>query len=646
MDSFKNKLTVREVKTAMRSLPKGSDAYDVAYTAAMERIFAQGKESSEMAKRILSWILCARRPLRTLELLHALAVEVGDTEVDEENILDTKTLLTICAGLVTIDENSNNVRFIHYTTQEYLQRNRKTWLPFADVEIARNCTAYLTLERHRPTFDELCADPRSSKRPAYLSLDEARSELLSSNEGFDYPQVDRLALLDYAALHWGSHMNLLTEADFASEVGSELETEAMDFLCAFKYLSYASQALFMPEGRSLYGTIYGIKYVSEGGGLLGSDVIARHGLTLLGSHVIARHGLTLLFKQWDSREAQWDDRDTGGRTPLSWAAAEGQQVLSKLLLETGRVDANSRDILGRTPVSWASGNGQEGTVKLLLERKVDVNLKDEAGHTPLFQAAENGHEGVVKLLLSTNTVKVDSADEMGYTPLFVAVWENNKAIVKLLLDTNQVDINYWEGYEGTPLSVAVTEGYVAILKLMLDSGQVDVETKVREDDQQSLLSLASQWGGEAAVKLLLDTGKADVNSKDIEGKTPFSLAVERGYVEDKTPYSLAAARERCAVVKLLLDTGKVDVDSKDVYDKTPLHQAAINGQETLVKLLLDTGQVDVDSGDTDGRTPLSYATEYGFEGIVKLLLDAGAVPLPPERPALSPRVPAENDPAT
>jgi hypothetical protein len=146
MDSFRDKLTVRDVKTALRDLPQGSDAYDVAYHAAMERIFAQGEGSSKMAEKILAWILCAHRPLSTLELLHALAVEPGDKEIDEDNILETDQILTICAGLVTIDEQSNNVRFIHYTTQEYLQRNQETWLPDAKIEVASSCIAYLSID--------------------------------------------------------------------------------------------------------------------------------------------------------------------------------------------------------------------------------------------------------------------------------------------------------------------------------------------------------------------------------------------------------------------------------------------------------------------------------------------------------------------
>jgi hypothetical protein len=144
MDSFREKLTVRDVKSALQGLPRGSDAYDVASHAAMERIFAQGEGSGRMAKKILAWILRAHRPLSTLELLHALAVEPGDTKVEEDNVLEAEQLLTLCSGLVTIDEQSDSVRFIHYTTQEYLQRNQQTWLPYAKIEITRSCTAYLS----------------------------------------------------------------------------------------------------------------------------------------------------------------------------------------------------------------------------------------------------------------------------------------------------------------------------------------------------------------------------------------------------------------------------------------------------------------------------------------------------------------------
>lgn len=565
MDSFKDKLTVTKVKAVLKTLPKGSDAYDVAYSAAMERIFAQGKESSEMAGKILSWILCARRPLTTMELLHALAIEVGEPEIDEDNILETEQLLTLCAGLVTIDEKSDSVRFIHYTTQEYLQRNRGTWLPCAEIETARICTAYLSLE-------DLSAGPCSLKQ--------------------DYDRrVETLKLLDYAAVHWGYHMNVLVEADFASGLGCGVEKEALDLLFNVRCLSSASQALFV-SGKEFF---------------LGDDV-AQEGVGFSGSHCIGRFGLAFLFTQWASGGPQWDSCDSDGRTPLSWAAGEGHEVVSKLLLETGRVDVDSKDHFGRTPLSWASGNGRESMAKLLLDEKVDVNSRDDYGQTPLIWAAQNSQEAVVKLLLSTNTVDAGSRDNDGWTPLLWAVRRKDQAVVKSLLDTNQVDVESKNTHGETPLSWAVSKGNEAMVKLLLDSGKVDVESK--NEDGQTLLSLASERGQEATVKLLLEDGKADVNSKDELGQTPLLLATKS---------------EHEAVVRLLLDTGKVDIDWKDDFGKTSLFWAARSGQEKVVKLLLDTGMVDVNSRDSYSWSPLDCATEKGYGVIVQLLLDTGKV---------------------
>jgi ankyrin repeat protein len=570
MNSLVPKLNVKKVKTALKTLPQGSDAYDLAYSAAMERISAQGKEASEMAKKILSWILCARRPLSTLELLHALAVEVDETAIDEDNILDTEQIFTICAGLVTIDEQSDTVRFIHFTTQEYLQRNRETWLPDAEVEIARICTAYLSL-------DDLSAGPCSSKQEF-----DCRSETLP--------------LQDYAAVHWGSHMNVLVKADFESELGSEVQIEALAFLSSVKCLSSASQVLFMS----------GEDFFSE-------DAISREGKGFAGSHWIGRFGLALLFRQWDSVEsAHWDDADFSGRTPLSWAAGEGHEMVSKLLLETGRVDIDSRDTLGRTPFSWACGDGRETTAKLLLDGRADVNSRDDDGQTPLLWATQNGQEAVVKLLLSIGVVEVDSPDDSGWTPLLWAVRRKDEAIVKLLLSTSKVDVESKNSNGQTPLSWAVQKSSGAIVKLLLDSGTVDVESK--KEDGQTLLALASERGQEAVVKLLLDSGKVDVNSKDNIGQTPLILA---------------AKSEHEAVVKLLLDTGKVDVDWKNSFGKTALYWAARNGQEAVVKLLLDTGKVDVNSRDNYNWTPLRCATEKGYGVIVKLLQDTGNVEVVP-----------------
>jgi hypothetical protein len=57
----------------------------------------------ELAKRVLSWIIYAKRPLTTTEICCALAVEPDEAELDPENIPDVEDLLSVCAGLVVVD---------------------------------------------------------------------------------------------------------------------------------------------------------------------------------------------------------------------------------------------------------------------------------------------------------------------------------------------------------------------------------------------------------------------------------------------------------------------------------------------------------------------------------------------------------------
>jgi hypothetical protein len=60
-----------------------SKALDHAYTQAMERIGRQEPGFQKLAEQVLSWITCAKRPLTTMELRHALAVEIGESELDK-----------------------------------------------------------------------------------------------------------------------------------------------------------------------------------------------------------------------------------------------------------------------------------------------------------------------------------------------------------------------------------------------------------------------------------------------------------------------------------------------------------------------------------------------------------------------------------
>ncbi len=110
----------------------------------MIRINEQRPGFQQLARKVLSWIACAERPLTILELQHALAVEVGDSDLDIQNFEKTERIVSVCAGLVTVDDESGIIRLVHYTTQEYFESTQQQWFPNAESEITTICVTYLS----------------------------------------------------------------------------------------------------------------------------------------------------------------------------------------------------------------------------------------------------------------------------------------------------------------------------------------------------------------------------------------------------------------------------------------------------------------------------------------------------------------------
>ena len=115
-----DKITVTKFKKALGMLPKGSGAkaVDAAYGEALERIDRQLEGFRNLARRVLTLITYAYRPLSVLALREALAVEPGDSVLYDEALPEEEDIVEYCSGLVLIDHESKVVRLVHYTLQE------------------------------------------------------------------------------------------------------------------------------------------------------------------------------------------------------------------------------------------------------------------------------------------------------------------------------------------------------------------------------------------------------------------------------------------------------------------------------------------------------------------------------------------------
>jgi hypothetical protein len=146
VDSLLDKKTKQKAKAALQALKKGGGSLDQAYGEAIDRIEGQLVGDTLLAKQALSWITYAQRPLSVEELCHALAIGVGDKQLDPDAVCDIEDVLSVCAGLVTVNDESDAVRLVHYTTQDYLERVRLEWLPTAQSHIATACITCLSMD--------------------------------------------------------------------------------------------------------------------------------------------------------------------------------------------------------------------------------------------------------------------------------------------------------------------------------------------------------------------------------------------------------------------------------------------------------------------------------------------------------------------
>ncbi|KAH6716575.1 hypothetical protein BKA61DRAFT_513501, partial [Leptodontidium sp. MPI-SDFR-AT-0119] len=188
LGSLEDKTTVKAMKAALKQVQKKSqgasddeklEVLSSAYEQAMERINGQQAGFQVLAKSVLSWITCAKRPLIMSEIQHAIAVEVGEAELDEDNLPEIEDMVSVCAGLVTVDEESGIIRLVHYTTQEYFERTQSQWFPNAQANITTICVTY-------------------------LSFDEFESGICRNDDEFE-KRLQLNKLYDYAAHNWGHH---------------------------------------------------------------------------------------------------------------------------------------------------------------------------------------------------------------------------------------------------------------------------------------------------------------------------------------------------------------------------------------------------------------------------------------------------------
>ena len=91
-----------------------------AYGATIGRIKAQKGDRARLGMVALVWISHSERPLNVGGVCHALAVEVGLTDINANNVSSILTVLGCCHGLAAVGRGSSTTRLIHFVLKEHL----------------------------------------------------------------------------------------------------------------------------------------------------------------------------------------------------------------------------------------------------------------------------------------------------------------------------------------------------------------------------------------------------------------------------------------------------------------------------------------------------------------------------------------------
>ena len=91
------------------------------YGKMLNRISTLSPHEQATVKRIFSWLICTRRPLRTVELEHALLIQPGDNDLQHTRAL-YKDVLELCGPIV--EKRKEYITFIHFSAKEYSHTQR------------------------------------------------------------------------------------------------------------------------------------------------------------------------------------------------------------------------------------------------------------------------------------------------------------------------------------------------------------------------------------------------------------------------------------------------------------------------------------------------------------------------------------------
>jgi ankyrin repeat protein len=535
------------------------------------------------AYRILTWVALSKKPLSPSQLAEAAVIDPrADTPFEPSKRLrrleETPGLLKLIPSLliaVTTKDDETEIRFSHFSVQEFLFSTDKTRLETVSQYQLRKDEGNILIAESC-----LCYHIYASQIKDIAITDENDTETFRS-----FP------LWEYAARYWMDHMEVVMEHAWTQTLEKRaafvLTPQTKIFLIMIQIFNPAQEAHKANRnwGITLDELAHPLFYLSA----FGNPKLLTFAVKCLDTEVVKKL-INVEYKAYPGTALQAAMRSRDIRMAYSMAS---------LLLEHG-AEVNFQGGEWGNALQAAAWIGSEEVVSLFLKQGADVNARGGRLGNALQAAAEKGSEAVVSLLLAQGA-DVNAQGGVYGNALQAAVAWGSEAVISLLL-AQGADVNARGGYYGNTLQAAAAKGSTAVVSLLLAQG---ADINAQGGAYGNALQAAAAEGSEAAASLLLARG-ADVNARG-------------GYYGNSL--QAAAGKGSAAVVSLLLAQG-ADINARGGRFGNALQAAAADGSEAVVSLLLAQG-ADVNARGGMFGNALQAAVEKGHENIVKLLLQHG-----------------------
>ena len=342
---------------------------------------------------------------------------------------------------------------------------------------------------------------------------------------------------------------------------------------------------------------------------------------LYGAQEIKRNSIALVEAAFDGdldeikkeidKGYHLESTDGHKHTALSEASAQGHVHIVEFLLDAG-ADPNALSDTGRSPLWRASFNSHDKVVLILLEAGGNKEYRDTISMESAYDVAQNDEIRSIlqdwdisrteKLMEERKRVIMANLEERIKTSAERELLARNLIRKDLVEKANNGD---FEGIKN--ILETVMQEWQEQIKNNGDSGRPRATVEVRNDQGQSLLSIAAQNDDEETATFLLshwkkmDEDRWDLTEGEISEEAKiFKPNVNSRDLKGWTPVCIAVFHESSKVLKLLLENGG-NPNIRSSYNKNAwdLAKDELDAAEHVIKSKEIIRQVLIDNDQTN-----------------------------------------------